>query len=105
MSKQPKLAIVHHWLVSAGGAEKVLYELHRMWPEAPIYTAAYDPKKFPELSEADVRTTWLDKVPFAKTKHQFFPMLRALAFKHLDLSAYDIVVSSDAAEAKSVKTG
>jgi glycosyltransferase involved in cell wall biosynthesis len=76
-----------------------------MWPNAPIYTAAYDPSKFPELRGADVRVTWLDKVPFAKTKHQFFPILRALAFKSLDLSAYDIVISSDAAEAKAVRTG
>jgi glycosyltransferase involved in cell wall biosynthesis len=104
-ARRPKIALVHHWLVSSGGAEKVLYELHRMYPEAPIYTAAYDPKKFPELADADVRVTWLDRVPLAKKKHQFFPILRAMAFSWLDLSAYDLVISSDAAEAKAVKTG
>jgi glycosyltransferase involved in cell wall biosynthesis len=102
---QPRVALVNHWLVSPGGAERVVVELHKLWPEAPIYTAAYSPKKFPELAGADVRTTWLDKVPLAKRKHQFFPILRALAFKSLDLSEYDIVITSDAAEAKMVKTG
>ncbi len=100
-----KIALVHHWLVSSGGAEKVLYELHQMYPEAPIYTAAYSPEKFPEFKDADVRPTWLDKVPLAKTKHQLFPVLRGLAFKTLNLSDYDIVISSCAAEAKYVKTG
>jgi glycosyltransferase involved in cell wall biosynthesis len=102
---QPRVALVNHWLVSPGGAERVVVELHKLWPEAPIYTAAYSPKKFPELAGADVRTTWLDKVPLAKRKHQFFPILRTLAFKSLDLSEYDIVITSDAAEAKMVKTG
>jgi glycosyltransferase involved in cell wall biosynthesis len=101
----PKVALVHHWLVSPGGAERVLYELHQMWPSAPIYTAAYSPEKFPEFANADVRPTWLNKVPFAKTKHQLFPVLRGLSFKMLDLSKYDLVISSCAAEAKFVKTG
>jgi glycosyltransferase involved in cell wall biosynthesis len=105
MSKPMRIAIVHHWLVSSGGAEKVLYELHQMWPDAPIFTAAYSPEKFPEFAKADIRTTWLNNVPFAKSKHQLFPLLRGLSFKMLDLSSYDLVISSCAAEAKYVKTG
>jgi glycosyltransferase involved in cell wall biosynthesis len=104
-SSAPKVALVHHWLVSRGGAEKVLYELHQMYPDAPIYTAAYTPEKFPEFADVDVRVTWLDKLPLAKKKHQFFPVLRGLAFKSLDLSAYDLVISSCSAEAKYVRTG
>lgn len=104
MSK-PKIALVHHWMVSAGGAEKVLYQLHQMYPDAPIYTAAYDKSKFPEFKNADVRVTWLDKVPFAKSKHQFFPILRAFAFRSINLSEFDLVISSDAAEAKAIRKG
>jgi glycosyltransferase involved in cell wall biosynthesis len=100
-----RVALVHHWLVSRGGAEAVLYELHRMWPDAPIYTAAYIPKKFPELARADVRTTFLDKIPLLKHKHQFFPLFLGLPFKTLDMSQYDLVISSCAAEAKYVRTG
>lgn len=105
MEQKPKVAIVHDWLVSPGGAEKVVYELHQLWPDAPIFTAAYTPTKFPEFAEADVRPTWLDRVPLAKTKHQFFPVLRGLAFRMLDLSDYDVVISSCSAESKYVKTG
>jgi glycosyltransferase involved in cell wall biosynthesis len=102
---EPKVAIVHDWLVSPGGAEKVVYQLHQMWPEAPIYTAAFDPEKFPEYSGTNVRPTWLDLIPLAKKKHQLFSIPRALAFMMLDLSDYDIVISSCSAESKYVRTG
>ncbi|HVQ43564.1 MAG TPA: glycosyltransferase [Candidatus Saccharimonadia bacterium] len=102
--REPKIALTHHWLTSPGGAEKVLYELHQMYPEAPIYTSAYDPKKFPEFAGADIRTTFLDKIPFLKLKHQLFPIFLGTPFKTLDMSGYDIVISSCAAEAKYVRT-
>ena len=105
MAAKPRVALVHHWLVSPGGAEKVLYELHQMYPEAPIYTAAYIPEKFPEFAGADVRTTFLDKLPLIKHKHQLFPIFLGLPFKTLDMSEFDLVISSCAAEAKYVRTG
>jgi glycosyltransferase involved in cell wall biosynthesis len=101
----PRIAIVHDWMVSPGGAEKVVLELHKLWPEAPIYTAAYSPEKFPEFAEADVRTTWLNHIGLAKRKHQLFSLPRAWAFKSLNLSDYDIVISSSSAESKYVRTG
>ncbi len=103
--KQPRIALVHHWLVSPGGAERVLYELHQMYPEAPIYTAAYRPEKFPEFADAKIKTTFLDKIPLLKRKHQLFPLFLGLPFKTLDMSQYDVVISSCAAEAKYVRTG
>lgn len=99
-----RIALVHHWLVSPGGAERVLFQLHQMYPDAPIYTAAYQPEKFPEFAGADIRTTFLDKIPYLKRKHQLFPIFLGLPFKTLDLSGYDIVISSCAAEAKYVRT-
>ncbi len=107
MRQQPplKIALVHDWMVSPGGAERVVYTWHTMWPEAPIYTAAFEPTKFPEFKNADVRPTWLDKIPLAKTKHQLFTIPRALAFRSLDLSEYDLVLSSCSAESKYVRTG
>jgi glycosyltransferase involved in cell wall biosynthesis len=92
-------------MVSPGGGEKVLLELHKLWPEAPIYTAAYEPAKFPEFAQADVRPTWLNKIGLAKRKHQLFSLARAWAFKGLNLSSYDLVISSTSAESKFVKTG
>lgn len=104
MSK-PKVAIVHDWMVSPGGGEKVVGALSEIWPEAPIFTSAYDPNKFPDFQSKDVRVTWLDKLPCAKKKQQLFTIPRAWAFKTLDLGAYDIVISSSSAESKYVKVG
>ncbi len=100
-----KVALVHHWLTSAGGAERVLYELHKMYPEAPIYTTSYVPEKFPELAGAKVHTTFLNYIPWLRRHHQFFPIFLGLPFKTFDMSGYDLVISSCAAEAKYVRTG
>lgn len=100
-----KVAIVHDWMVSPGGGERVVQALHEIWPEAPIYTAAYDPEKFPEFADAKVRPTWLNRIELAKRKHQLFTIPRAWAFKSLNLSGYDLVISSSSAESKYVRTG
>lgn len=100
---QAKVAIVCDWLTGIGGAERVTLELHRMFPEAPIYTSQYDPTKIDWFKDADVRTTWLQKLP--KGLKKFLPVLRAMAFSKLDLSEYDLVISSSGADAKGVKTG
>jgi len=76
-----------------------------MYPDAPIYTTAYRPELFPEFADADIRTTFLDKIPFVRLKHQLFPVFLGTPFKTLDMSRYDIVISSCAAEAKYVRTG
>jgi glycosyltransferase involved in cell wall biosynthesis len=98
-----KVAIVCDWLTGIGGAERVVYELHKLYPDAPIYTSQYDPSKIDWFKDADVRTGWLQKLPGSLKK--FLPVLRARYFSRLDLSSYDLVVSSSGAEAKAVKTG
>ena len=97
------VAIVCDWLTGIGGAERVVLELHKLYPEAPIYTSQYDPAKIDWFSDADIRTTWLQRLP--KRFKKFLPLLRAWAFSRLDLSDYDLVISSSGAEAKGVKTG
>lgn len=97
-----KVAIVCDWLVGIGGAERVVFELHKLYPKAPIYTSQYDPHKLDWFARADVRTGWLQKLPKALKK--FLPVLRAWWFSRLDLSDYDLVISSSGAEAKFVKT-
>jgi glycosyltransferase involved in cell wall biosynthesis len=98
-----KVAIVCDWLTSIGGAERVVLELHHLYPDAPIYTSQYDPSRITWFKDADVRTTWLQTLPPSFKK--FLPILRAWTFSRLDLSEYDLVISSSGAEAKSVKTG
>lgn len=101
--KQLKVAIVCDWLTGIGGAERVVAELHNIFPKAPIYTSQYDPAKVDWASDADVRTGWLQNLP--KRLKKFLPVLRAWTFSKLDLSDYDLVISCTGAEAKAVKTG
>ncbi len=96
-----KVAIVCDWLVGYGGAERVVLELHKMFPKAPIYTSQYDPDAVDWFKDADVRTSWLQKLP--KTLRKFLPVLRAWSFSKLDLKEYDLVISSSGAEAKFIK--
>lgn len=103
-----KVAIVCDWLIGTGGAERVVLELHRMFPDAPIYTSQYNSN--PSVwhgsewfANADIHTGWLQKLPLPLRK--FMPVLRAWYFSRLDLSQYDLVISSSGAEAKAVKTG
>lgn len=98
-----KVAIVCDWLTGIGGAERVVLELHKLYPEAPIYTSQYAPDKIDWFLGADVRTTWLQRLPSGLKK--FLPLLRAWTFSRLDLSDYDLVLSSSGAEAKGVHTG
>lgn len=98
-----KVALVYDWLTGIGGAERVVLELHKIFPDAPIYTSQYDPKKIDWFKGADVRTGWLQKLP--KSLKKFMPVLRAWYFSHLDLSEYDLIISNTGAEAKAVKFG
>lgn len=99
-----KVAIIHDWLTVQGGAERVVWALHQAYPDAPIYTSLYNPSKLPQFKDADVRTSFLQRIPFANRKHQLFPTLRTMAFEAFDLSEYDVVISSCSAEAKGVIT-
>ena len=103
MAAKLKVAIVCDWLTGIGGAERVVLELHKLYPDAPIYTSQYDPKAIDWFDDADVRTTRLQHLP--KRFKKFLPLLRAWSFGRLDLSDYDLVLSSSGAEAKGVKTG
>jgi len=105
MRTQPKIALVHDWLTNMGGAEPLLLELHKLFPDAPIYTSVYDEKNMKAFASCDVRTTYLQKrLPeFVRYKHTLWPVLRAFAFRKLDLSEYDIILSTSSAEAKSVR--
>ncbi|MBR3180287.1 glycosyltransferase [Candidatus Saccharibacteria bacterium] len=101
MKKAPKVALVCDWLVSVGGAEKVLLKLHQLYPDAPIYTSKYDEKGIDWFKDADVRTGSLQKYPNSMRK--LLGPLRQRYFSNLDLSAYDLVISVTGAEAKAVK--
>jgi glycosyltransferase involved in cell wall biosynthesis len=94
-----KVVIVHDWLI-AGGAEKVVLELHRLFPDAPIYTSYCTPEWRKKL-DGKVRTGYLQYLGGIR---KFIPFLRILWFSRLKLKGYDLIISSSGAEAKGVRT-
>lgn len=101
--KDLKVAIVCDWLTSIGGAERVVLALHELFPDAPIYTSQYDPNQIDWFKDATVKTTWLQGLPKQSTVRKLLPVLRRQAFQNINLSDFDIVISSSGAEAKAVK--
>lgn len=96
-----KVAIVHDWLVG-GGAEKVVHELHNLYPEAPIYTS-YCSKEWRDKLDGKVITGFLQKWPFGALR-KYVGVLRIVWFRRLDFSGYDLVISSSGnGEAKQIK--
>ncbi|HZS75520.1 MAG TPA: glycosyltransferase [Ktedonobacteraceae bacterium] len=100
-----KVALVHDYLNQMGGAERVVLALHELFPDAPLYTSIFDPKRVdPAFSRMDIRTTFMQKLPFVKKHHQPFLPLYPFAMERLDLSGYDLVLSSSSAFGKGVIT-
>jgi glycosyltransferase involved in cell wall biosynthesis len=87
----PKIAIVHDWMVG-GGAEKVVEQLHKLYPNAPIYTS-YCSDEWRSRLNGKIVTGCLQNWPFSKLR-KFLPLLRMAWFSRLDLSEYDLVISS-----------
>lgn len=95
-----KVAIVHDWLVG-GGAERVVEQLHVMYPDAPIYTS-YASDEWRQKLNGKVKTGWLQHLGLLR---KYIPFLRIWWFTHLDLSEFDLVISSSGnGEAKGVIT-
>lgn len=101
--KQLKVAIVADWLTNMGGAERVILELHKVFPDAPIYTSTYEKVNMPLFKNADIRTAWFQKLPKFLRKHQLLTIPRQWHFGHLKLRGYDVVFSASGAEAKAVR--
>ena len=100
-----RVALVHDYLNQMGGAEKVLLSLHELFPQAPIYTSMYEPRSVDRrFRSMDIRTTFMQRVPFVKRRHQPFLPLYPFAFERLDLRPYDLVISDSSAFAKGVIT-
>lgn len=104
--KNIKTAIVHDWLTTYGGGERVVEVFARLFPDAPLYTTIYDKKSLGHLFPPErVRTSYMQKIP-GVTRH-YKKMLRLMprAFEEFDLSGYDLVLSSSSSCAKGVLTG
>ena len=105
--KPLRVAIVHDWLTVYAGAERVLEQMLLCYPQADLYsTVDFVPQaERAFLGGKKVNTSFIQNLPFAKTKYRAYLPLMPLAVEQFDLSAYDLVISSSHAVAKGVITG
>jgi glycosyltransferase involved in cell wall biosynthesis len=102
-----KVAVVHDWLVTYSGAERVLEGILNCVPEADLFAVIdfVPDRERGFLQGKRARTTFIQRLPFARTKYRSYLPLMPLAIEQLDLSAYDLVISSSYSVAKGVLTG
>jgi len=100
-----RIAFVHEYLNQFGGAERLLQVLCSLFPDAPIYTLLYDENATGGVfKDRIIRTSFLQKVPFAKKHHRIFPLLMPLAIELFDFSDFNLVISISASFAKGIIT-
>jgi glycosyltransferase involved in cell wall biosynthesis len=102
-----RVAIVHEWLEHYAGSERVLAQLLQCYPQADIFAVVdfLPPEERGFLNGRKVTTSFIQKLPFARSKFRNYLQLMPLAVEQLDLAGYDLVLSSHHAVAKGVITG
>lgn len=102
-SKLMRVALIHDYLNQYGGAERVLEALHRLYPDAPIYTSIYDRDAMPDYyQDWDIRTSFMQNLPGWRKHFRRYFLFYPSAFESFDLSGYDLIISSSSAYAKGV---
>jgi glycosyltransferase involved in cell wall biosynthesis len=101
-----KIAIVHEWFVNYAGSERVVEQILNIFPQADLFAVVdfLDDSQRGFIQNKKVITTFIQNLPFAKTKFRQYLLLMPLAIEQLDLSAYDLIISSSHAVAKGVLT-
>lgn len=99
-----KIALVHDYLSQDGGAEQVLRAFHDIWPEAPIFVLFHDKKAVQGFDSADIRESFMGKIPFAKKKYRWLLPWMPIATERHNVHEFDVVLSSTSAFAKGILT-
>src|SRR3989344_2621203 len=99
-----KVALVYDRVNKWGGAERVLLALHKIFPDAPLYTSVYDNDKAPWAKVFKIKTSFLQNFPFASQNHEFYAPLMPLVFESFGFDEYDLVISVTSEAAKGVLT-
>lgn len=102
------IALMHEWFTALAGSEKVVEQFCAMYPQADLFAVYADPAvvdKTDYLRGRNLRTTFIQNLPRAAKSYRSYLPLMPLAVEQLDMSPYDIVISSSHAVAKGVLTG
>ncbi len=100
------IALLHDWMNQIGGAEDVLEALVEIYPDSPVYTSLYAPDKMPaSWQNWDIRTNFINKLPFSHRKQQLYFPLYPFAFEQFDFSKTDLVISNKSGFCHGIITG
>ncbi|HUI40934.1 MAG TPA: glycosyltransferase [Terriglobia bacterium] len=103
--KELRVALVHYWLVSHRGGERVVEVLGDMFPQADIFTLVYDPGQTSErIRRHRIHTSFLQSIPLARRAYRSLLPLMPMALEQFDLRAYDLVISQESGPAHGVLT-
>jgi glycosyltransferase involved in cell wall biosynthesis len=98
-----RVALVHYWLVSWRGGERVLKAIADLFPQADVYSHVVDSALAArELPDRKISTTFIARLPFARRHYRRYLPLMPMALEQLDLRSYDLVISSESGPAKGV---
>ena len=104
--KKLNIAIVHDWLTSMRGGEKVLEVLCELYPEATLITLLYNKGMLsPVIEKMQIKTSFIDKLPMKEKKYRNYLPLFPLAIESIDFSKFDLIISSSHCVAKGAKPG
>jgi glycosyltransferase involved in cell wall biosynthesis len=99
-----RVSLVHDWLLTWRGGEKVLDAIAELFPQAPIFTLFHDPQDIPQSVESHrIVASVLNRVPLAKSRHRHFLPLMPGAMRLMDVGETDLVLSSSHCVAKGVR--
>ena len=99
-----KVALLHYWLTNMRGGENVLAEFCRLFPDADIFTHAWNPEKVREpFASHRITETFIGRLPLARRKCQMYLPLMPSALARLDLSGYDLILSSESGPIKGIR--
>ena len=102
---EPRVALVHYWFVSMRGGERVVERLLGLYPKADIFTHVYNPALVSAtIASAKVTTSFINRLPGSRRFYQYYLPLMPMALEQLDLTGYDLVISSESGPAKGVIT-
>lgn len=101
-----RVALVHDWLVTYSGAERILEALVKIFPDAEIFSLVdfLKPEERHFIRDKPVKTSFIQNLPFAKRYFRWYFALFPLAIQSLDFSGYDLIVSVSFSVAKGVMT-
>ena len=101
--KDLKIALVHDWLLGRAGAERHFLAVCQLYPGATVYTSAYCPgKTLPQFADFNIKAGWVGRLPYFGRHHRTALFWRWLYYLRLDLTDYNLIISSSGSEAKAV---